>query len=334
MKLKSYFSGTVEAAMELARKELGEDALLVHARPATPETRYLGSYEVVFGVGAPQPAAPAEGTNLPTAAAQPADRLSRDVAELKQQIERLATLVSAPVAKQPALAAPPDARAMCRVDATLGRPGANRAVVALVGPPGSGKTTTLAKLAAQYGLACRRPPQIITADVYRIAAADQLRALAAILGIGCEVVETPVALAQALEECRTKEMVLIDTPGLSFREMDDGADLARLLRSDPEVDTHMVLPASMKPSDMSRFLDRYAVFEPKKIIFTRIDETAEYAGLIQEAAARDLPVSFLATGQQIPDDLEEATDHRLAALLGETPAVPATLGRLSLGAAA
>ncbi len=412
MKLKSYFSGTVEAAMELARKELGGDALLIHARPATPETRYLGAYEVVFGAPAegdtyngipatsslaprpavfpvlstanpvepvapapvlngapavngaaaslsaaassvssnpgsakPAPASPpapaAERSRIsisaPAAGAPPAqvDRLSQDVADLKRQIERLAASFSGGHAAATATAAPPLpglpadldlalAQRMAQgtpleqtftTDSTLGRPGATRAVVALVGPPGVGKTTTLVKLAARYGLACRKPAQILTCDVFRIAAADQLRALASILGIGCDVAETPVALAQSLEEYKNKEIVFIDTPGLSLAEMEDGADLARLLASHPEVDTHLVLSASMRPADLARFADRYSVFQPKKLIFTRLDETTQYGALVSQAARLDLPISFLATGQQIPDDLEEATPRRLTDLV-------------------
>ena len=132
-----------------------------------------------------------------------------------------------------------------------GGPARRAAVVALVGPPGAGKTTTLVKLAARYGLTSRKPAQILSADVFRIAAADQLRSLASILGIGCDVVETPAALAQVLEEHRSKDLVFIDTPGLAQGEMEDGADLARLIASHPEIDTHLVLPASMKPADMA-----------------------------------------------------------------------------------
>jgi flagellar biosynthesis protein FlhF len=212
------------------------------------------------------------------------------------------------------------------VDSALGRPDAPRGVLALVGPPGAGKTTTLVKLAARYGLASRKPSQIISADVYRIAAADQLRSLACLLGIGCDVVETPLALAQSLEEHRAKELVFIDTPGLARAEMEDGAELARLIGSHPEIDTHLVLPASMKPLEMARVIDRYQIFQPRKLLFTRIDETERYGALVSEAARRSLPVSFLATGQQIPDDLEPATKVWLAALThGTTGNAPRSL---------
>ena len=333
MKLKSYFSGTVEAAMELARKELGEDALLVNARPAAPEARHMGAYEVVFGAtdGPRRTPAPADH------AAQ--DTVRRDLADMKREIERLskclsgARLFAASPAEESGLAAqlmaqeldPILAQTAARggsledffeVDASLGRRGAARAVVALVGPPGAGKTTTLIKLAARYGLASRKPAQILSADVFRIAAADQLRSLASILGIGCEVVETPVALAQALEEHRHKDFVFLDTPGLGRDDLEDGADLARLIASHPEIDTHLVLSASMKPADMARVIERYEIFQPKKLLFTRIDETASFGPIVNEASRRELPVSFLATGQEIPDDLEPATKARLTELLG------------------
>jgi flagellar biosynthesis protein FlhF len=174
-----------------------------------------------------------------------------------------------------------------------------------------GKTTTLAKLAARFGLTSRKPAFILSADVYRIAAADQLRSLAAILGIGFEIVETPVALAQALEEHRGKDWVFIDTPGLAATEMEDAADLARLIGSHPEIDTHLVLSASMKPADLSRVIDRYEIFQPDKLLFTRLDETDRYGTLVSEAARRSLPISFLATGQTIPDDLEAASKESI-----------------------
>jgi flagellar biosynthesis protein FlhF len=327
VKLKSYFSGTVEAAVEQARKELGEDALLVNARPATLETRHLGAYEVVFG------STNAASMNAAAAVAPvKTPDLAQDIGEMKREIERLARCLSGRVqVDQPEFYArlveneldPMIARAVdggalldefYEVDATLGRRGASRAVVALIGPPGVGKTTTLVKLAARFGLASRRPVQIITSDVFRIAAADQLRLLAGILGIGCDVVETPVGLTQALEEHRSKDFVFIDTPGLGRGEMEDGADLARMIATHPEIDTHLVLSASMKPADLEGVIGRYQIFQPKKLLFTRLDETDRFGTIINEASKRALPVSFLATGQQIPDDIEPATKPRLSAL--------------------
>src|SRR5208337_4770648 len=92
-----------------------------------------------------------------------------------------------------------------QVQPVLGRGEANPRIVALVGPPGCGKTTTLVKLAVNYGLAARRPVMLLSMDTYRVAAAEQLRSYAAILGVGFQVVETVAALAQNLEENRGKE---------------------------------------------------------------------------------------------------------------------------------
>lgn len=329
--------------MELARQELGEEALLVNARPATPETRYLGAYEVVFGI-APRPAQGVEASSTTKAANEAAgsdrDGLAAEVAGLKRDFERLLrtltetrtlaetrtpadtrALSGTQLLTQPpasALQAAPETPRY-RLDATLGRPGAARVIVALVGPPGVGKTTTLIKLAARYGLTSRKPARILSTDVYRIAAADQLRSLAAILGIGCDVAETAGALAQLLEEHRTKELLFVDTPGLARADMEDAADLAALLASHPEIDTHLVLPAFMRPSDMERAVARYAVFAPRKILFTRVDETSSPADMIAVAARAGLPISFLGTGQQIPEDLEAADTERIEALLGEAP---------------
>jgi flagellar biosynthesis GTPase FlhF len=330
MKLKSYFSGTVEAAMQLARRELGEDALLINTRPATPETRYLGAYEVVFGIP-PRQIAPASFPAAGAASGEAVfgyagsvqDRWTQEVAGLRRDMERMLNAVlegrTAASFQQPAAHAAAKAAEtipLCEVDATLGRPGAARAIIALVGPPGAGKTTTLIKLAARYGLTSRKPAQILSADVYRIAKADQLRTLAAILGIGCGVAETAGAVAQMLEEHRDKELIFVDTPSLDCADTDAAADLAQLIASHPEIDTHLVLPAFMRPSDMDRVIDRYAVFAPRKLIFTRIDETGSYADMVRVAAHRCLPVSFLGNGQQIPDDLEPAVKDRLAEWLG------------------
>lgn len=220
----------------------------------------------------------------------------------------------------------------------LGIPAAPARIVALVGPPGAGKTSALVKLAVQAGLAVGRTVQLVTADMFRIAAAEELRSYAAILGIACQVVETAQALAQALDsagrpglreqEFRQKELILIDTPGLSRSEWDAGVDLAQVLAAHPAVDTHLVLPASMRAADLRRVCDQYGIFRPRKLLFTRLDETQTFGPLLSRSIRMEKPVSFLSGGQRIPEDLEPATLERLldlvlAPLAAELPTQPA-----------
>lgn len=197
----------------------------------------------------------------------------------------------------------------------LGRNGVTPRIVALVGPPGAGKTTTLVKLAVNYGLACRRPALLLSMDTYRIAAADQLRSYALILGIACQVLETTAALAQAIEENRSKDLILIDTPGLGRPDMDAAAGLARMLATRTDIDTHLVLPASMKPADVARAVNAYEMFGAHKLLFTKLDETGSFGPIFNEAARTGKALSFFTAGQRVPEDLEAATRRKLVELM-------------------
>lgn len=206
---------------------------------------------------------------------------------------------------------------LVNLDDQLGRPEAPSRIVALVGPPGTGKTSALVKLAVQYGVTPRKPVQVLTTDTYRIGAAEELRCYAAILGIGFQVLETPAALTNALDDCRHNDLVLIDTPGVSRNEMEVSEDLARVIGAHPSIDTHLVLPASMRTADLKRAATQYNLFRPRKLLFTRLDETETLGPILSLSIRMEKPISFFSSGQRIPEDLQPAAvDTLLDAILG------------------
>jgi flagellar biosynthesis protein FlhF len=366
MKIKSYYSRSVESAIAEAREELGPEAMLVESRKAAPDARHLGEYEVVFALTSDGPPATAKST------APPRDSLSHDVAELKKELEGMRRAITRTAFAPPQwLSGAPDlsdayavltaneidpdlAREIVQsaesrssggsrskvaqlnqprdsaayqqaliqelesrftVKPALGRTESGARITALVGPPGAGKTTTLVKLAVNYGLACRRPVLLISMDNHRIAAAEQLRSYAGILGVGFQMLETVSALAQSIEENRSKDLILIDTPGLGFTEIGDSSTLARFLSTRADIDTQLALAASVKPADLARMVDAYQVFKPQRLVFTKLDETVSFGSIFNEAVRTAMPLSFFATGQRIPEDLEEVTPGRLTSLI-------------------
>lgn len=184
-------------------------------------------------------------------------------------------------------------------------------LVALVGPPGVGKTTTLVKLAARYGAHSRFPLQIISMDNYRVAASEQLRTYASVLGVGFDALASAALLPKTLRQYEAKEMILIDTPGYGWRDFPAAEDLAAILRQADSASIHLVVSASMKPGDLARVADLYEVFGYHSILFTKVDETATIGPLVSESAVRRKPLSYLCAGQRIPDDLEVASRERI-----------------------
>lgn len=355
MRLKSFFADTIEEAIQIAHREMGPEAMLVNSKRTGPEARHLGGYEVVCavetGIPAPPPSSQFAGAN-PSFSVLPTDKLSREVSEIRQQMERLAMALTRSGSGLAGIAADAELSkvfailAEAEIDAdlayeivaqirssevsqslrtvlsrlistapALGTSGSLPRVVALVGPPGSGKTTTLVKLAARYGVTSRKPAQILSVDTYRIGAAEQLSSYASILGVGFQLLETTAALAQALDEHSQKELILIDTPGLAATELDGFLDLARFLSSYPRMDTHLVLPASMRTSDLKRTAQQYQFFEPAKLLFTRLDETDTFGPIVNQTVRMKKPISFLSQGQRIPEDLEPASQELIVDLV-------------------
>jgi flagellar biosynthesis protein FlhF len=152
---------------------------------------------------------------------------------------------------------------------------------------------------------------IVSTDSYRAGATEQLRVYAAAIGVPFQIADSPLALSQILDEHGNKQLILIDTPGAAPSDMDMNADLARFLSHHPEVETHLVLPATASAATLAGTVRRFACFKPEKAILTKFDEADTYGAALGQVILSSLPISFLTTGQQVPDDLVAADKDRL-----------------------
>jgi flagellar biosynthesis protein FlhF len=327
MHLKRYLENTVEEALEKARAELGAGALVLSARVvARPGWRgWLGAkgVEVTAAVDAPvsavrPPGVPRRhetdpvGTKHAVVARLCASGLDRALAE--------DVYASLPVSwrRSASSIALERALAVLLEKMTVGEEAPAR-VEAFVGPPGAGKTTTVAKIAALARVRRRQRLGLVAADGFRVGAVEQLRLYADIIGGRFMVARTPDDVARAIDSARAP--ILVDTAG---RPPEASAALFDVLASRPDVRTHLVLPAGTTPSDAERIFDGYRAARPTRVVLTKIDQTNSLAPLVGLLRERAIPVSYLADGQRVPDDLRAATGSLFAAcVIGgtTTPAV-------------
>ncbi len=185
-------------------------------------------------------------------------------------------------------------------------------IVAFIGPTGVGKTTTIAKLAANFAFGQGMKVAIVTADTYRISAVEQLKTYADIIDVPLEIVYTPDEMKAALFRHRDKRLVLIDTAGRSPRNQYQLAELQALLAVDPYIETHLVLSTTTKYADALDTVNRFSVCSPQKFLFTKIDEASNLGTLFNLLYQFPTTLSYITTGQNVPDDIELANPAKLA----------------------
>ena len=187
--------------------------------------------------------------------------------------------------------------------------------VALIGPTGVGKTTTIAKLAAYFSIHENYKVALITADTYRIAAVEQLKTYADIIGIPLEIVYTAAELKDALTKHQDKNLVLIDTAGRSPSNDEHLAELQTLLSVSPYMETHLVLSATTKTRDALQIIKKFAICAPQKLLFTKVDEASNVGTIVNILYHFPTILSYITTGQNVPDDIEVADAEKLANLM-------------------
>jgi flagellar biosynthesis protein FlhF len=193
----------------------------------------------------------------------------------------------------------------------------SRRLVALVGPTGVGKTTTIAKLAAHYRLKEKRRVGLITVDTYRIAAVEQLRTYADIIDLPMQVVSTPREMREAVRRMDNLELVLMDTAGRSPKDDVKIRELRAFLSEAGADEVHLVLSSVGNPKTMEQTALRFAPVGTTALLLTKLDEASGLGNLLPLLRRCKLPLSYLTNGQNVPDDIETADPQRLSRLMIE-----------------
>jgi flagellar biosynthesis protein FlhF len=187
--------------------------------------------------------------------------------------------------------------------------------IALIGPTGVGKTTTLAKLAAVAKLRHGRSVGLVTTDTYRIAAVEQLRTYADIIGLQLKVVSSPAEMRPALDELSECDVVLVDTAGRSQHDTDRLCELrAYLDEADPH-ETHLVLSTTSAEAVMLRAAERFAELGPNRLILTKLDEAVNFGVLLSVTRKAQIKLSYVTMGQEVPDHIEAGKPDRISRLI-------------------
>jgi len=191
-------------------------------------------------------------------------------------------------------------------------------IIFFIGPTGVGKTTTIAKIASKYKVESNPKIAFITADTYRIAAAEQLRVYANILDAPMTIVYTVEDLNQAIEKFADYDLIFVDTAGFSHKnekQREDTKELVNGVSEDYQKEVYLVLSATTKYRDLVDMVDIYHEIADYKLIFTKLDETSCYGNLLNIRLYADTVISYVTNGQNVPDDIEVFDTQKIVKLL-------------------
>ncbi|MDR5658249.1 flagellar biosynthesis protein FlhF [Serpentinicella sp. ANB-PHB4] len=191
----------------------------------------------------------------------------------------------------------------------------NGKIVFFVGPTGVGKTTTIAKLAAKHCLKDGKKVGLISADTYRIAAVEQLKTYCNILNMPMEVIYSNGEIHEALNKLKDCEMIMIDTAGRSHKNNNQINELKDLIDEVEEKEIYLVMSCTTRNNDLKEIINIFNVFDDYNIIFTKSDEASSFGSILNVAYETQKPLSYLTTGQSVPDDIEILNAETITRLL-------------------
>jgi flagellar biosynthesis GTPase FlhF len=344
MKLKSYFVQSMEEALQAAKRDLGDEAMLVRTKPLETAPGNRLRLEVVFASTGPTPppvlpepavAAPAGGApardvtgiraelrSLLDVLAQPPDprRLSPRAGDQEELRGRLLLAgVPAGAAEKFLAGCPSGLTGVPLIERLAGTwrqpdrsPNSEPRRILLAGPAGAGKSTMIAKLAFRYAVTRSQPVSVISVDNLRIGASDALGRLCSLIGVPFLSLDDSAALAAAVHAAAGRTTVLIDTPGFGPRDNDLLDETAAHAAAVAGLECHLVLPASMSYPGMERQHRRYAPFRPSQLLPTRLDESDSLGSLWAFGAASGLAAEWVSVGPGVPEDIEDVDPYRIA----------------------
>ena len=191
-------------------------------------------------------------------------------------------------------------------------------VVLFIGPTGVGKTTTIAKIASVYRLEQKKKVALLTADTYRIAAAEQLRTYAGILEIPFRVIYSGEEIGQAIRDFQDYDYIMVDTAGHAHQNAEQKESIKGLIHAADELadsEVFLVLSATTKYNDLKKIVDAYREMADYKLIFTKLDETEELGNLFNIRLYTGAEICYVTYGQNVPDDLESFNPQKTVKLL-------------------
>jgi flagellar biosynthesis protein FlhF len=334
MKIRRFEATDMQEAIAQIKRDLGPDALVVSSRPIRRGLLREG-VEVMAAIEAPEKAAPpvaAATSGIDGARIAQLERLTQAMQLELRSLRSLVKSLKAPISNDRHLATelkvlrntvqqltfartvPPHADNVTPLAPARLAAGPEQPVSVLVGPAGVGKTTTIAKLAATQALVEGQPARIISLDAFAPGGLSQLENYADAMGVQLISLSDPKQLGAAVGQVAANERVYVDTPGCGPDEARFIHDLARGLADVPSAEVHMVVPAGMAPAVIDTCAQRFGELGLHRLVLSKVDEAGALAELVQAPSRLSIPVSYLTTGQRVPEDLEAATEARLRAL--------------------